>query len=256
MLPPEITDSIIDNLGYDKVALARCSLVCKSWTPRSRLRLWKTVSVSSVGTRAARFLELAQSSPVPYFIKHLDIYSVKVPVFVSLLAELPKFSVLKTISIDSIHGTIVRVPHTSSARYTMSQVSMTISRSSFATMADLYYLVAHFSHLRSLNIDSEVYVDDIRTVPPKSSLAEGGLQLERLAIGVQDSGNAACLLSHVGPVRARSLTLVFIGSIPSWFEPIWKVCTPYIEHLRLESRGHSDCTISCCDRDCKLTALR
>jgi hypothetical protein len=35
-LPPELTDTIIDNLSDDKPALATCSYVCRAWMARSR----------------------------------------------------------------------------------------------------------------------------------------------------------------------------------------------------------------------------
>ena len=57
-LPQELCDIIIDELGCsgneyfyrnsDARTLKQCSLVCRAWTPRAQLRLFRYVSLSSV----------------------------------------------------------------------------------------------------------------------------------------------------------------------------------------------------------------
>ncbi len=55
--PPEIIDNIIDYVK-DKATLSACSLVCRSWAPRSRCHLFRTVKLI-----ASRFELVAQSQP-------------------------------------------------------------------------------------------------------------------------------------------------------------------------------------------------
>ncbi|PBK59320.1 hypothetical protein ARMSODRAFT_899439, partial [Armillaria solidipes] len=45
-LPPEIVDSIIDELQDDKKSLLQASLTCKILCPRTRVHLFSSVSLS------------------------------------------------------------------------------------------------------------------------------------------------------------------------------------------------------------------
>ncbi len=56
--PAEITDIIIDLLHTDKAALSSCTLVSRSWLPRSRLHLFTRVQVFGFQTQFQPFIEL------------------------------------------------------------------------------------------------------------------------------------------------------------------------------------------------------
>ncbi len=65
-LPIEITDTIIDLLQTDsKAILSSCTLVSRSWLPRSRLHLFTRVQVLELKTRFEPFIELLTQAGGP-----------------------------------------------------------------------------------------------------------------------------------------------------------------------------------------------
>jgi hypothetical protein len=65
-LPAELTDRIIDHLHSDKLALATCSLVCKTWLPASRHHFFQN-NIRLVPLNIHSFVELLNSSECTYF---------------------------------------------------------------------------------------------------------------------------------------------------------------------------------------------
>lgn len=60
-LPQELWDEILDNLAGHRQALMACSLVCRSWVPRSRTHLFETIALKPRNIQAlAQLLRLPE----------------------------------------------------------------------------------------------------------------------------------------------------------------------------------------------------
>ena len=68
-LPAELTDRVIDHLHSDKLALAKCSLVCKDWLPASRYHFFQISDIRLTGDNIHSFAELL-NSPASTFFGH------------------------------------------------------------------------------------------------------------------------------------------------------------------------------------------
>ncbi|KAK0209458.1 hypothetical protein IW262DRAFT_1468714 [Armillaria fumosa] len=72
-LPPEITDSVIDELRYERYTLKSCTLVSRNFLLRSQLHLFRHVTLSTP-TLCRRFLQLILSNPtIAFLVKSLEI---------------------------------------------------------------------------------------------------------------------------------------------------------------------------------------
>ncbi|EMD39707.1 hypothetical protein CERSUDRAFT_112011 [Gelatoporia subvermispora B] len=72
-LPPELTDIIIDLVSDDSVSLRSCSLTCSSWLPRTRVHLFKNVSVSVRNAEA--FEKLITITPeIGSYVREIHVY--------------------------------------------------------------------------------------------------------------------------------------------------------------------------------------
>ncbi|KAF9074598.1 hypothetical protein BDP27DRAFT_1416012 [Rhodocollybia butyracea] len=75
-LPIELVELIIDNLRGDRVSLSRCSIICKSWFPRSRARIL-SFAISITREKAEQMYILLQCShttlPASLFTFSMDI---------------------------------------------------------------------------------------------------------------------------------------------------------------------------------------
>src|SRR3984957_10781511 len=72
-LPAELADRIIDHLHSDKLALATCSLVCKTWLPASRYHFFQTNSIRLTPDNIHSFVESLNSSESTFFRHALHI---------------------------------------------------------------------------------------------------------------------------------------------------------------------------------------
>ncbi|KAH9939532.1 hypothetical protein B0H21DRAFT_34499 [Amylocystis lapponica] len=66
ILPPEITDQVIDNLRGEQNALRQCALTCRAWRPRSQLCLNHTVTIHSRAALKAFGAHLRDGRCLPY----------------------------------------------------------------------------------------------------------------------------------------------------------------------------------------------
>ncbi|KAK0488107.1 hypothetical protein EDD18DRAFT_1335222 [Armillaria luteobubalina] len=72
-LPPEITDSVVDELRYEHHALKSCTLVSKNFLLRSRLHLFRHVTLSTPVV-CKRFLQLILNNlTIAFLVKSLEI---------------------------------------------------------------------------------------------------------------------------------------------------------------------------------------
>ncbi|KAJ7143760.1 hypothetical protein C8R44DRAFT_139700 [Mycena epipterygia] len=79
-LPPELLDLVLEefhptNYRDERLAIAHCGLVCKSWLPSSRYRLFSRIYLNDYVLEP--FLRVVKASPfqIPSFIRHLDLHS-------------------------------------------------------------------------------------------------------------------------------------------------------------------------------------
>ncbi|GBE84090.1 hypothetical protein BKA93DRAFT_375129 [Sparassis latifolia] len=68
MLPPELVDFVLDQLRDDPAALIACGLVCRSWLPRTRLHLFRSIILKDAVGYAA-FEKLLRR--FPYLTNHV-----------------------------------------------------------------------------------------------------------------------------------------------------------------------------------------
>ncbi|OBZ70543.1 hypothetical protein A0H81_09250 [Grifola frondosa] len=64
IVPPELTDQIIDHLHDDTRALRQCSLTCRSWLPAARCHLFERVRIDCACRTYNEFLHLIRREPV------------------------------------------------------------------------------------------------------------------------------------------------------------------------------------------------
>ncbi|EKM53884.1 uncharacterized protein PHACADRAFT_257364 [Phanerochaete carnosa HHB-10118-sp] len=75
-LPPELIDLVIDELQHDIVSLRSCSLVCKSWLPRSSTHLFSSLYISSLPVSAilVTFRNFIPSSTrISLHVRHFEV---------------------------------------------------------------------------------------------------------------------------------------------------------------------------------------
>lgn len=108
MIPPEITDAIIDHLYSDSAALSNCSLVCRIWLPFARYHLFDAICLQSANIDA--FMAL-RASPLCTIVPHVhtamlvDLRDVdtprELPIYVKISLALEGLSAVKVVDITS-----------------------------------------------------------------------------------------------------------------------------------------------------------
>ena len=78
-LPAELTDRVIDHLHSDKLALATCSLVCKTWLPASRYHFFQT-TIRLTKRNIHSLVDLLNSPASTFFDHKLNVKIVRTPV--------------------------------------------------------------------------------------------------------------------------------------------------------------------------------
>lgn len=71
-IPPELIDKIIDHLEDDKDALLMCSLVCRLFYPRTRVRLFRAISITD-RNRKVSLLHGSSSKNVLQYIQGIKL---------------------------------------------------------------------------------------------------------------------------------------------------------------------------------------
>ncbi|KAH9947527.1 hypothetical protein B0H21DRAFT_329760 [Amylocystis lapponica] len=159
ILPPEVTDQIIDNLCGDSEALRQCALTCRAWRPRSQLCLIQDVTIGSrtglkafaAHLRGARCMSyphslcLAQCNDSTMKAEHQFVHLV--PLVLPQVLESVKVIVIERINWDYFppHPTFrfiaTQFPHV---------VSLTLRDCSFCSLKELYTILSAFPSLLDL----------------------------------------------------------------------------------------------------------
>ena len=157
MLPPELTDAIIDNVADDKKALSACSRVCKNWLVRSRVHLWKNIVLDSnheTMRELSLFTDIMRDSPfLITHIQHLELSYLDHSLADGVINQLSALKSLKTLVLSMLEmGLQVRDGHTFSA----SLERLVVSHTTFESMSEWHRLVAGLPSLQALTIGSAV----------------------------------------------------------------------------------------------------
>jgi hypothetical protein len=90
---------IIDYLYYDKRALGRCGLVCKSWLPTSRFHLFSTIRLKPCNIDIALAILCPSHSTVLSYVRRVEIYGGEDmgPETCRSLQQLPPLSAVETL---------------------------------------------------------------------------------------------------------------------------------------------------------------
>ncbi|KAK0471140.1 hypothetical protein IW261DRAFT_908083 [Armillaria novae-zelandiae] len=72
-IPPELIDEIIDHLQDDKDALLMCSLVCRLFYPRTRVHLFRVVSITDTNRKVSLLYD-SSSKNVLHYIQGIKLH--------------------------------------------------------------------------------------------------------------------------------------------------------------------------------------
>ncbi|KAK0211223.1 hypothetical protein DFS33DRAFT_1298255 [Desarmillaria ectypa] len=193
-LPPELTDIIINELSRDHSALKSCSLTSKAFLPRSRVHLFRHVTLSC-SSNSRRFCDLlSAASFIAPLVKSLRIEEGKngsdwsfwlaardfqwvcddstLPIIMSFLPNLDSFTV------DTVYFCASSPPHLSFSHTISTKVvsltTLNIDCAQFDNLLDLLNMLATFVNLKILRLGS------ITTAAPFFTNAD------RLSLGVEE----------------------------------------------------------------------
>ena len=148
VFPAEIEDMVIDNLNNDRVALANCSLVCKSWSPRSRFHLFNTLTLklsrTNGGEKATQFSVLSDMSPyVGDNLRNLHLAGDVSPIPITYIRE------------DAVAGVLKRLPWLETLTMHSFQLASTNCvpvKSCTISGLDIFQVISNISGLRTLRL--------------------------------------------------------------------------------------------------------
>ena len=153
MLPPELTDAIIDVVADDKKTLAACSRVCKTWLVRSRVHLWRRIVLDSnheTMKRLSLFSGMTRNSPfLVSHIQYLELSYLDHSLADDILAQLPALRGLKTLVLYLL---TVQLQVLDGHVFSASLEQLVVSYTTFEDMSDWHRLVAGLPSLRALTI--------------------------------------------------------------------------------------------------------
>lgn len=230
MLPPELTDRIIDCLHDDKKTLSKCGCVARSWVTRSRMHLWKKIGIDGPYD-SDFFLDIIRDSPATVMhIQHLGLALLEAPLvddIISHLASLPSLTSLIIISC----GLWRRIPPEATLSTTVQ--TLTVSYLTFPDIFSWHHLVTAFPALQKLVIGESTQilssVDDFR--PPTR------LSLQRLELGFKDVNTGMCTWLNNAIASSTTVHLDNAGKIA--FARLFMLsigCLRATEHLEFEGR--------------------
>lgn len=232
MLPPELTDIIIDYLHDDKKALSKCGRVCRAWVCRSRIHLWRAIAVDSTHEttrRLAPFLDFIRDSPATVsLIQHLELSSLDSILADAIILQLPLLPSLKTLVLSV--QVIKVVPQ--DLVLSESLDTLIVSHATFDSMLDWHNFVLAFPNLRQLVIGESVQ-SRLRTTgswPASAKLSLHRLHLDDITLPVFNW--LSCMVSSIHTLRLKR-----VGNIYSWMGPLWKDCLSSLENLEIDTTG-------------------
>jgi hypothetical protein len=103
-LPPELTDMIINELSADRVTLAICALVCRSWVPASRRHLFLRFEITPASLSDASEILSSAICTIASAVQHLALMEIQCPddlhEIICRLSNVTEFSICAAIASD------------------------------------------------------------------------------------------------------------------------------------------------------------
>ncbi|KAI0792083.1 hypothetical protein C8Q75DRAFT_619127 [Abortiporus biennis] len=175
-LPSELTDMVIDHLHDDKQALARCSLVAKSWLNASHFHLFHSIEVRDTSRGCGfigllSFLESSCSMSVRNYLKELHLMAHRTPLeelsqppyrrrhlYPSILAKiLSRLPQLRVLTMRDVH--FCQDPWRNHVRLPIKLDLLEMDDIGCATEGpdEVLYLLRLFSEVKVLNIGTTLW---------------------------------------------------------------------------------------------------
>jgi hypothetical protein len=239
-VPSELTDTIIDCLREDKLALAKCSTVCKSWLTRSRYHFFEHIFLSYKDRRGTRALfalcDSSLSTIIPN-IRSLHLIEGAAPSdrwLIDVSAKLAMFSAVESLTIEN-----ATFPHMDSRmifpNFPMLK-QLRLFGAYFRSSAQLVHVFGACPLLEHISLDNLQYWN--RLYLQQSSIdPQPPLRLRNLELGACDKVAVIdCLLAGQGVIaltkfRATCLVLDEIASVGA----LLRTVAPSLKHLELGS---------------------
>lgn len=171
-LPPELNDMVIDHLKNEKAALSSTALVNKSWLVRSRVHLFRVITVTAEFARFAAFLQ--DRKHLHACIQRLtlqgeafdsdlgdttDVALLEPTILAFMLAQLPRLHHLCLHDVS--FRTVAPILHMPRSLFKIPEVTLMNVGSCEDTTNDVLHVLGLFSEIRALNILSvEQCLDD------------------------------------------------------------------------------------------------
>ena len=245
MLPVELSDKIIDLLAGKKKALARCSLVSKTWADRSRIHLWKDLELKCEydSVKLKRFIGFVRSSPV--------VANMVINVTLSYYSEpregdseyprggafalLEALPALETLTLDRARFWLL---HTANVDFTTKVKTLSIKDTIFSDIRDFHNLVCALPSLTDLAVGPDV---KWTSWDDTDAIEDYAFKVDRLQIGADDiDGSFITWLSLLSSVDVTTVCLTHMPrdfyEVADWFESAWDACIRTARSLELDLR--------------------
>ncbi|KAH9939535.1 hypothetical protein B0H21DRAFT_34585 [Amylocystis lapponica] len=248
ILPPEITDQIIDNLRGCQHALCQCALTCRAWRPRSQLCLVHDVVIRSRAALKAFGAHLRDGRCLPYMhsvyldqnnnheLKAGDQFVHLVPLVLPQVLES-----IKQLRISRIHWD--KFPPHLSFPFLPTQfphlVSLTLHKCHFSSLKEVFTVLSAFPSISCLRLSS-IRCTNISTRPVLSAHHKMRARLRELCLSYLVGGTAnstlECLIHYSCLETLRDLRLDIVDSKDSidkaTMEKLGQMVGPSLESLR------------------------
>jgi hypothetical protein len=149
-LPPELTDKIINLLHTNRLTLALCSLVCRSWVPASRRHLFSQVLVTPENN--SRVLELLSSTRCTFASSVNHLVLIEIDQFSNLSGITSRLSHVKELALcdSKLAGEAVFPPPTS-APFLCDLETLELGNIDVNSRAALIAILYHSPRLRTIS---------------------------------------------------------------------------------------------------------
>ncbi|TFK80055.1 hypothetical protein K466DRAFT_605658 [Polyporus arcularius HHB13444] len=213
-IPVEVSEHVIDMLWDDKDTLRACALTCRAWVPRSRLYLFRSITLRERPTVYALADLLDTDESIQHLIQtvgvKLDKHTLLLDSFFAVLGRrLPR---LHELSFTGRSLGRPFFPHITRrtcllASFTTSIASLSLQSVILRSFNDLARLLCTLRHLRHLNLNHTTWLND-GTYSSKL-ITSHGLKLETLRV-TSTFGPTPCvrtMLCAVDPAILKEIAL-------------------------------------------------
>ncbi|KAF8583605.1 hypothetical protein K439DRAFT_1617400 [Ramaria rubella] len=237
VLPPELTDQIIDHLHDDRLALRTCNLTCKAWTSSAKFHLFHDVKLDATSADALTCL-LVTNPIVGIYVRCLDIQggfsSYGKPQYVNGVIPFiaSRFIRLDTLRIENLRTVYPMVQESILEHFTTIR-TLLLCGVTFFSFYRLTALLRALPRLEHLHLESIWWKEETLFSPhyvfPISPACLRSISIDQTSSLVLD-----WLASHypVLPINTVIHTLTTKSDIP-WLTRLLNVTGPALEHLTL-----------------------